>query len=388
MLEELGNLKPAPKLDAPAGWRPAVEFNGSEGEATTQGFLPDEKPDFDQFLIEAGFDPKEIEIVGEPRTSRWQVARPFPLDPQWLTSYRFRFRKRVSNIELPTLYAQAKRSYKPKQHAPKDAASALLIQWSDLQVGKVDHRGGTPQLIERVADMRSDLEKLVKAEKPESIMFNDLGDSIEGFESGGNPMRSNDLSLMQMVDLEATFRWEMLKMLSKYAPVVATSIGSNHCQWRQGKLKLGTPADDWGIHIQRQVARLSHEVGLPVKFFEPEPYQESLAVDVFGDGYHVPAFVHGHQCGSPDKVLQWWRGQSHGSQPVAAATMLFYGHWHHTRVIETGRLQDRSRWLIGCPTMDNGSSFYRQTAGDDSDPGLLTVMLERQVPFRGTIRKL
>ena len=60
----LDDLKPAHKIDAPKEWRPAVEFDGTNGEATTQGFLPDEKPDFDKFLIEAGFDPKEIEIVG------------------------------------------------------------------------------------------------------------------------------------------------------------------------------------------------------------------------------------------------------------------------------------------------------------------------------------
>ena len=81
----LDDLKPAPKVDAPNSWRPAVEFDGTNGEATTRGFLPDEQPNFDEFLVEAGFDPALIEIVGEPRTSRWQVARPFPLDPQWLS---------------------------------------------------------------------------------------------------------------------------------------------------------------------------------------------------------------------------------------------------------------------------------------------------------------
>lgn len=388
MLEDLSNLQPAPKLDAPNGWRPAVEFDGSQGEATTRGFEAEDKPDFDQFLADAGFDPAEIEIVGEPRTSRWQVASPWPAEPRWLTSYRFRFRKRSANIDLPTLYAEAKRTKAPKLQASKPAELATLIEWSDLQVGKVDHRGGTKELIARVADIQSDLEKFIKAEKPDIIMFNDLGDSIEGFDSGGNPMRTNDLSLMQQVDLEATFRWGMLKMLSKYAPIMATSIGSNHCQWRQGKLRLGTPADDWGLHIQRTVARLSKEVGLPVRFFEPEPFQESLVIDVFGDGYHRAGFVHGHQIGSPEKVVQWWRGQLHGSQPIAAATMLFHGHWHHTRVLETGRVDNRSKWVIGCPTLDGGSSWHRQTAGEDSDPGLLVVNLEKQRPFTGTIYKL
>ena len=52
----LEDLQPAPKVEVPKDWRPAVEFNGSEGEATTQGFLPDEKPDFDTATkyLEAG----------------------------------------------------------------------------------------------------------------------------------------------------------------------------------------------------------------------------------------------------------------------------------------------------------------------------------------------
>jgi len=114
----LENLGPAPKVETPIGWKPAVEFNGSEGEATTTGYLPDEKPDFEKFLIEAGFDPERYEIMGEPRTSRWQVARPFPLDPQWLTAYKFRFRLKPDNaIALPLLYSQAKKTKttKPKQ---------------------------------------------------------------------------------------------------------------------------------------------------------------------------------------------------------------------------------------------------------------------------------
>lgn len=380
----LENLSPAPTPKAPKSWTPAVEFDGTEGEATTHGFTPEEKPDFDQFLIEAGFDPEEIEIVGDPRTSRWQTYH-----GTWLTAYRFRFRKRTANIDLPTLMQQVTRTHKPLSKQPtKPLERCTLVMWADVQTGKTDHRGGTEQLIKRISDTQHRLEQHIKAQKPSVIMFNDLGDSIEGFESGGNPMRSNDLSLMQQIDLESTFRWNMIKMLTKYAPVIATSIGSNHCQWRQGKQRLGGTLDDWGIHINRTLARLCKETQLPVTFYEPQPYQESLAIDPFGDGYHIPAFVHGHQCGSPDKVPHWWRGQSHGDQPVAHATMLLHGHWHHTLIREAGRVQGRSRWIIGCPTLDNGSSFYQQTAGADSDTGLLTFNLDKQTPFTGTVWKI
>ena len=160
----LDDLKPAHKIDAPKEWRPAVEFDGTNGEATTQGFLPDEKPDFDKFLIEAGFDPKEIEIVGEPRTSRWQSARPFPLDPQWLTAYRFRFRKRTKpELDLPTLYAQARKAIgKPTR---TDSDKVFVIAPADFQTGKVASRGGTPELIERVLKSYQNIEARIKKDK-------------------------------------------------------------------------------------------------------------------------------------------------------------------------------------------------------------------------------
>jgi hypothetical protein len=158
-------LTPASKVDVPKDWRPAVEFNGAEGEATTQGFLPDEKPDFDKFLVEAGFDPAEIEIVGEPRTSRWQVARPFPLDPQWLTAYRFRFRKKgVFESDLPTLYAQAKKAV-PKPVRSGIEGKAFVIVAADFQVGKVGSRGTTQDLIARVFESYEAIEAKLKAGK-------------------------------------------------------------------------------------------------------------------------------------------------------------------------------------------------------------------------------
>jgi hypothetical protein len=69
--------------------------------------------------------------------------------------------------------------------------------------------------------------------------------------------------------------------------------------------------------------------------------------------------------------------------------LLIHGHWHHLRVQETGRRNGRSRWIVQCPTLDNGSSWYRTTmGGDDSDPGLLVIPLVHGEPFGGTVLKL
>lgn len=383
MSEILKNLKPASKITAPANFRPGVEFDGSEGTATTPGFATE--PNFDEFLADAGFDPAEIEVVGIPRTSRWQRY-----DGEWLTSYKFQFRKRNLIVDLPLLLAEAKRKIKP---TPLNATTekCLVVLWSDLQVGKVDYRGGSEEFLQRIADMQFRLINLVKAQKPEQIIFADLGDTIEGFDNAANTqqLRTNSLSIMEQVDLAATLAWQTIKQLAKYAPVTYASIGSNHCQWRVNKQVVGKPTDDWAIFIGRQLAKLAAETELPIKFLEPQPHDESLAIDVFGDGFHILGMVHGHQASRPDDMGKWWRGQAFGKQAVADATLLIHGHWHHLRVTELGSTpRGTSRFIVMGTTLDNGSGWWRLRTGEDSVPGLTTLTLEKGVDYTGQVVKL
>lgn len=381
----LENLQPAPRLDAPAGWRPGVEFDGTEGTATTKGLAT--VADFNEFLREAGFDPEHYEVIGNPRTSKWQQRE----GGEWLTSYRFTFRLKSASVDLPLLYSQVKKT-KPAAVKTKTNPSCLVVLWSDLQVGKVDHRGGIEQMFERVAETRERLIAKVKELKPEKVIFCDVGDTIENFGNAADQaqLQSNGLSLMAQVDVATTMAWEVLRDLSKLVPdITYASVGSNHCQWRVNKQRVGTAVDDWGIHIGRTLARLSHEVGLEIKFIEPQTHDESLAIDVFGDGFHILGLWHGHQSGRPDSVPDWWMKQSFGKQPVHAATVGVSGHFHHLRVQELGSTpRGTSRFWIQASTLDNGSSWYRLTSGSDSQPGLVTFALEKERDFGGTVWKL
>jgi hypothetical protein len=38
--------------------------------------------------------------------------------------------------------------------------------------------------------------------------------------------------------------------------------------------------------------------------------------------------------------------------------------------------------------MDNGSGWWKRQAGEDSQPGLVTFFLEKQIDFTGTVYKL
>jgi hypothetical protein len=384
----LDNLKPAPLIQSKSKYKPGIEFDGVEGTAVTPGY--DSEPEnFDAFLIDAGLDPDGIEVIPPVRTSRWQQQKDGEL--VWLTSYRFTFKRKTAGIDLPLLLAEANKSVRLtplKKPEPK----ALVVLWSDLQVGKVDYRGNSQSLIERVGLMQQRLVDQIKREKPCKVIFADMGDTVENFSNAANmaQLQSNDLSIMEQVDLATTFAWQTLKLIVKLVPdVTYASIGSNHCQWRVGGQVVGKATDDWGVYIGRQLARLAGELELPIKFLEPQPHDESLALDVFNDGVHILGLVHGHQVQRPDGIGDWWRKQAFGRQPVSEATILCHGHFHHLRVTEMGSTQTgSSRFVIMASTLDNGSGWYKKRSGEDSVPGLVTFLLEQGTDFTGTVYKL
>ena len=384
-MQLLENLNTAKHIQNTPFGSPKVELEGNEGDAVTPGLKDGQ--DYSQYLTEAGLDPSQVEIVGTPRTSRWQVY-----DGSWRTSYRFHFRVLTEPaLDLPTLYREAKKKV-PKPPQKELKPNALVILWSDLQIGKVDSRGGVEELIERVTATRHRLIDLVKKQKPEKIVFADVGDLIEGFSNAADQhqLATNQLSIMGQIDLATTLIYDTLKSLSGYCNDIAyLTVGSNHCQWRVNKQKVGTSLDDWGVHVGRTLARLCGEVGLPVKFYEPNEWDESLVHDVWGDGFHRIGLFHGHQARRPEQVPTWIQGQMLGNGPVSSSTLFCSGHFHHLRVTELGNTErGSSRYWVQAKTLDSGSSWYRQNAGHDSDTGLVVIPLEKEKEFTGTVTVL
>lgn len=384
----LDNLEPAEKIPASVKFRPGVEFDGSRGEATTPGYLS-EPQNFDEFLIDAGFDPSGIEVIPPLRTSRWQRY-----DGEWLTSYRFHFRKKGTGdaVDLPTLFAQAKKTSKYKRKVIPNEDRAFVIVPADWQVGKTGSRGGTEELLQRLFTSFDAIEARLRKEKYGKIVIIDAGDIIESVSNKAamEQLASNDLSPMQQVDMAASLMWELIKRASKYAPVVYGSVASNHCQNRVNGQTVGKPGrDDWGIVILQQLRRLATEVGLDVTFFIPQPDDEGFCVDVFNDGFHVLGCWHGHQSARPDQVPTFWKNQTFGNEYLTAASIAITGHFHHTRIQELGQHSNGgSRWWIQAATSDSGSDWFRRTSGEDSGTGVTCFELERERHYSGTVFRL
>ena len=278
----------------------------------------------------------------------------------------------AATFDLPALYAEVAAT-SPVPLPARTEGPTTVVAWADQQLGKVASRGDTQSLLVRLAQKRVALEKYLIESGSTHTVFVDAGDPVEGFENVASQMFTNDLSLPQQVDIAAVEMWKTLALMAKFGPVDSVAVPSNHGAWRAGKQSLGKPSDDWGLTIQKRLKFQSELVGLPIKFHCPEDWDESVAVDVRGT---VLGVHHGHQSAC-DQMPKWWAGQQHGAQALASADVLLTGHYHHLRVQPTGRSirTGKSKWWLQAPTLDNGSDWYRNKSGDDSDPGLLVFQI-------------
>jgi len=364
--------KPAAEQPALAAGR--LELTSEGGSFTGIEVTEPIRGDWSAVFARFNLDPAEFVIADDTvKMSSWQSSKRTDdgdRDIVWLYSYSARFtRKSVeSRLDLPALYAAA-RCATPSAREHANANRATVIVWADPQIGKTGSRGGTAQLIERSTIIREKLDALLGERSPAHILVADAGDGIEGFESGGNPMFTNDLSLSGQLDTYGTELFEYIALAERHAEVTVAAVPSNHAAWRCGKQNLGRPSDDLGLFMHKQVQKVTDASRMNVSWVKPAEYDESVVVDFYGTKIGI---VHGNQFG-PGQAITWWQKQTFGAQAVANADVLVTGHYHSFGSGVAGRnpSSGRQRWWLGAPTLDNGSDWFRQTQGRDSDPGLM-----------------
>jgi len=372
--DSLNNLtRPA----APKEWQKRKNWNPATGEGEmVTGFI-EPVEEFSSLLERFGWNPETVEIDGT--VNAWYKEQPWPKDEEGneitdgerpnLVSYFFKVRTREFNLDLPSMYQASQQAPLPPYEGPRDADRVAVVAFADAQIGKKASRGGTPELIERLKEKRAKLQYRLLQNPPERMILAEVGDIFEGFESGGNPSFTNDLSLHQQMDMASTELVNFLKVMMPFGHVDVLCVPSNHTQWRNGKQQLGHPGDDLGLLVHKQVEKIAQEAGWDVTWHFPGFFEEAVTLDVNGT---VLGVVHGNQY-MPGGAVKWWSGMQHGGQPVGAADILLAGHYHHLHLYPTGRnpYTKRTKWFVQAPTLDNGSDWYRNRTGDDSDPGLL-----------------
>jgi hypothetical protein len=97
-----------------------------------------------------------------------------------------------------------------------------------------------------------------------------------------------------------------------------------------------------------------------------------VTLDIAGT---IVGFAHGHQGrgkgAAPHlKVIDWWRNQAHGQQPIGDATLLVTGHFHYLALTRDG-----AKTHLQVPTLDGGSDWFRNTSGKETAPGIATFVV-------------
>ncbi len=275
----------------------------------------------------------------------------------------------VNALKLPELYAELERTTHTPPAPQRAAERGTVVVLADWQIGKTGRRGGTPELLERLSQMRSALSRELERRTPGKILILDGGDGIEGFESGGDPQFTNDLSLPDQLDAYTTELFKVVRLTAAHAPVSVGVVPSNHAAWRRSKQNLGRPSDDFGLYAHKEVRKVAEAAGISAQWHFPEVYDESLCVDFVGTAIGL---VHGNQF-APGKAIDWWTQQAMGDQPVTRADVLCTAHYHTwgSGVAGQNPFTKRERYWLGAPTLDNGSDWYRNIRGRDSLPGTL-----------------
>ena len=371
-----------PPEQAPKGWEPQATLYGDEGEVCSPAQNKPDLKDFSDILRFFKIDPEVFEVIDETiQIRQWQQY-----GGDWLSYYKFNIRKKnPTQVNLPTLFQEVKANITFKKPEPvvKNPNRTLVVPFSDLQAGKVGSRGDSKDLIERVTEKMYLLEEYALNQGCSEALFLDGGDVVESFENTAQQGFTNDLSIMDQLDLAGTLEQEFITMLAKHHDrVTVAGVPSNHGAWRKGKDILGRPSDDWGLFLLKQIERaykLAPEAYGHVDFLYPEEWRKSLNIDVQGVGVGL---VHGEDS-SLAQMENWWAKQVHGASPVAESDILITAHYHTLGLKPSGRSlkTGKQKYWIATPTLDNGSDWWANKGGSDSDPGLLAFVVDSEIGF-------
>jgi predicted phosphodiesterase len=365
----------------PKGWQPSIEFDGNSGTAT----LPPSEgvPNFDDFLIEQGFDPAEYRVVGAPRTSRWQTYY-----GDWLCSYRFNFEKigsAAAEVDLEAIIKAAKGA-KTKPLTAALNERAYFIQITDLQAGQADGdgvQGMVDRALQIPALVAADLKLLKKAGTPATSIFVPVtGDLVEGI-SGWYEMQTFSVSLDRREQTKLVRRMLsqiIIELASHGLPVHVAVVPGNHGENRQNGKAYTTLGDNDDVAVVEQIAeafkmtdKMQH-----VTFSFPANNRLSLTVEVMG---WVVALTHGHLARSgsspTQKVANWFKTMAGIKDPVGDAEILFVGHYHH--LILTQLIGDVVMIMGGA--LCDASDWFTQSYGLVSDPCIVkgTITADKKI---------
>jgi predicted phosphodiesterase len=367
MLEDLKALsgrggdrkKVAPK----ESWRPQLELDADGGYFVTEPRKAAEVPDQADLLAEFDLNPDEW-IVVNVRRSKWQA-----FDGEWLQAYKVNLvpvKRRNELLDIGPLEDEIKK-WRPKKESKQRGDLTAIYAVGDTQWGK-DAGDGTAGTVDRM--MLGLAESLIHHRTLKGIghiAIPQMGDCIEGVVSQNGKIAGRlDLSLTQQIRVG---RRVLLEWVKAFAPLtndlVVPVVPGNHDE--SHRQLLTDPIDSWQVEIVQQVMDIAKEnpaLGHVTSRF-PESDNSTLAVDFSGT---MVGFAHGHQ--GRGGIENWWKAQALGRTPIGQADVLITAHYHHYKANQVGP----NLW-VQIPAMDGGSPWFRDNAGLESPPGIVSLVV-------------
>lgn len=357
----------------PAGWEPGVAWDGHGGTLTTRP-LESAPEDWADLLAVWDLDPDVFEVV-EPVQYRAWDANLGEGNVQRMYYYRATIRRRrAAGLGVDELVAAIGR-HKPKRPEPTGHGDSFVVLAGDLQIGKVDGDGSVGTVDRFLAKTDAAVRRVKELRKAgreiDSITLAWLGDCIEGIVSQGGSLAAAgrvDLTVTEQVRIYRRLMLHQIKAFAGLAGrIVVPVVPGNHDEAQREGKTVRRYDDSWAVEGAVAVADALQLAGgyEHVSFVFPERDDLTITLDVEGT---VCGFAHGHQFRRD--AVKWWSGQAHGMQPIGDATLLFGAHLHHLRVEQSG-----AKTFVQIPALDGGSVWWRHATGQDSPPGLVTLLV-------------
>lgn len=362
-------------LGTPESWRPRMDVDDMSG-----GFIISEPKaagqpqDAREILESFDLNPDDWEVTSV-RRGKWQKY-----DGEFLESLRINVVPAkvalADRLDAEKLVDEIKK-WRPERGIKTATGQGSFAAFpSDQQIGKKANGNGTEQSVDRILNLTdaavsrfNGLQKM--GLNLGSITLGLPGDHVEGIVSQNGRLQGQAASDLGLTEQVRVARRLLMAQIKAFAPLaermtVAVVNGNHDEVTRQ---VAADPADGWNVEIASAVqdACAENPALQHIEFRYPASGHQTLTVDV--DGTMLGLF-HGHQARDPHKYLA---NQSAGQTALGLADVWVSGHFHNFKCADIAH-----RFWVQCPTTDPGSEWFRDSAGMESKPGLLTMVIGGQ----------
>lgn len=359
-------------LNTPEDWRPRMDVDDSRGGFVISKPRPSsEIPDARTILQEFELNPNDWTVTSM-RRGKWQTYH-----GEWLESVRVNLvpvgTSLVDRLDAEKLIDEV-RKWRPEKGIKQSTGNgSFLIAPSDQQIGKKANGQGTQQSVDRILHLTEAAVDRYNRYKKLGLNLGTItlalpGDHVEGLTSQNGRLQGQAASDLGLTEQVRVARRLLMAQIKAFAPLaenmIVPVVNGNHDEVT--RQVAADPADGWNVEIASAVqdACAENPALQHIQFRYPASGHQTLTVDICGT---MLGIFHGHQ--SRD-ALKYLSGQSAGQTALGNADVWISGHFHNFKCMDIGH-----RLWVQAPTTDPGSEWFRDIAGLESKPGLLTMVM-------------